>query len=58
MDYIYVQLVYLCYANVASLMLFQEDQLSVKSSQYEDLLADKKQLELQLDDKKRYIIMK
>lgn len=54
-----VQAVYLCYANnVASIMLFQEDQLLVKSSQCEDLLADKKQLEHQLDDKKRYIRMK
>ncbi len=46
----------LCLMYIASINIFvQEDQLSMKSSQCEDLLADKKQLEHELDEKKRYM---
>lgn len=36
-------------------IIFQEDQLSAKSSQCEDLIASKNQLEYVLDEKKKYM---
>ena len=38
-----------------TLSFLQEDQMTVKSSQCEELLADKKQLEHELEEKKRYV---